>query len=183
MKQVQGFTLMELMVTVVILAIIAAFAAPSYNNLVRQTNIDSNTTKIRGALTYARSESANLSSTVTVCSTTNFTSCDGDENWQSGWVVFLDLDGDGLFDDDADSDLCETNVDDCILRVWEALPPGAVLAETNGESFVTFNEQGAVVTGKPFNLELAIGDCGVAELRTLTLNPIGRLQVSTGDCP
>ena len=60
-RKLQGFTLLELMVTVIILGIITAFAAPSFNNLLRDTRIDANTSKVRSALTYARSEAVNLS--------------------------------------------------------------------------------------------------------------------------
>ncbi|MDO7675014.1 MAG: GspH/FimT family pseudopilin [Reinekea forsetii] len=182
-SQLQGFTLLELMVTVIILGIITAFAAPSFNNLMRDTRIDANTSKVRSALTYARSEAVNLSSTVTVCSSTDYQSCDGDENWASGWIVFLDLNGDGDFDDDSDANPCETNIDDCVLRVWDPLASGASLIETNDEDSVTFSEQGAVVAATAFSLDLTMPDCALGDRRTLSLNAIGRLQVSTGDCP
>jgi len=182
MKQIRGFTLLELMVTVLILAIISAFAAPSFNNLIRHTRIDSNTTKIRSALNYARSEAVNLGSTVTVCSSTDFETCDGDEQWESGWIVFWDIDAGGDFDGDATITPCETGKD-CLLRVWDALPDGADLLEANDESFVTFTAQGAVFDAKNFSLDLTMPECAAGEMRTLSLNAIGRLAVSTGDCP
>ncbi|WP_320824444.1 GspH/FimT family pseudopilin [Reinekea sp.] len=183
MKQVRGFTLLELMVTMVILVIIAAFAAPSFNNLMRNTRIDSNTSKIRTALTYARSEAVNLGSTVTVCSSTDLLNCNGDQQWETGWIVFSDLDSDGAFDGPTTTPCVTGN--DCVLRVSGALPEDAVLLETNGERFVTFTAQGAVVpnASMAFSLALTMPNCAVGEMRTLNLNLIGRLTVTTGNCP
>ncbi|WP_320826161.1 GspH/FimT family pseudopilin [Reinekea sp.] len=182
MQQVRGFTLLELVVTVVILGIIAAYAAPSFDRFIRHTRIASSTSKIHNALNYGRSEAVNQGANVTVCSSTDDQHCNGDKYWQNGWIVFLDLDTLGTFDGDATVNPCIAG-NDCVLRVWDALPSGAVLLETHGERFVTFTEQGAVLGAKNFSLELKMPQCGIDELRALSLNAIGRPEVSTGDCP
>jgi len=182
MQQARGFTLLELIITMVILVIIAFYAAPSFDRLMRQTTIDSNTTKIRNALNYARSEAVNLGATVTVCSSTNFLDCNGDEDWESGWMVFIDRDAGADFDGDPATNPCVTGMD-CLLRQWDPLLNGVALVEIHDESSVTYTEQGAVLNAKDFSLQLTVPGCGADELRTLSLNAIGRLEVSTGDCP
>ena len=182
MQQVRGFTLLELIVIVVILGIIAAYTSPSFERLMRHTGNVSSTSKILNTLTYARAEAVNQGANVTVCSSTDYQQCNGDVYWQNGWIVFLDRGTLGQFDGDATIIPCVAE-NDCVLRVWDALPNGAVLLETHGERFVTFTDQGAVLGAKSFRLALALPQCGIGELRALSLNVIGRAEVSTGDCP
>ena len=54
MKNVLGFTLIELMITVAIFAILVGIGVPSYQNTVQQNRIDDASTLINSALSYAK---------------------------------------------------------------------------------------------------------------------------------
>lgn len=56
MHKIQGFTLIELMVTIAVLAIIAGMAAPSFGNMMTQQNLKKSTNELIGVLQEARSK-------------------------------------------------------------------------------------------------------------------------------
>lgn len=97
-----GITLIELMVTLTIVAIMAAFAAPDLQLFVRNSTVRAATTELASALTYARSEAIKRGWPVTVCksSSINATSpgCSTTAAWEDGWVIFVDKDMDGVVD-------------------------------------------------------------------------------------
>jgi prepilin-type N-terminal cleavage/methylation domain-containing protein len=55
-RKEQGFTLIELMITIAILAIIATMAAPSFGNLIQKQNLNRSTQELIGQLNNARSK-------------------------------------------------------------------------------------------------------------------------------
>jgi len=96
MKKDSGFTIIELMVTISLAAILAAVAIPSMQGLIARNQITSANNELLGATMYARSEAVMRGLPVRVCnsSTTMSTApaCAGDSSWASGWIVFVDAD-------------------------------------------------------------------------------------------
>lgn len=68
-----GFTLIEALVVIVIIGIIASFAAPSFTNLIKNQRISATTNEIISTLQTARSEAVKRSTRVTVCFKINST--------------------------------------------------------------------------------------------------------------
>ena len=67
MQKEKGFTLIELMVTIAVLAIIASIAAPSFNNFVNNYNHKRSYERVMGELKIARSKAAAERALVVVC--------------------------------------------------------------------------------------------------------------------
>jgi type IV fimbrial biogenesis protein FimT len=83
----RGLTLIELMVTLAVLAILLALAAPSFTTFVKNARLDSATTDIQSALSLARSEAVTRREAVSVCMSTDGSTCTGTA-WKDGLLVF-----------------------------------------------------------------------------------------------
>lgn len=118
----QGFTLIELLVTIAIVAILASIAIPSFQTFIQQTRITTQANELITPLNYARSESIKRGRAVTVCKSTNTTTCATLGTWDQGWIIFVDNNKDGVV-----SAAVGTTPADTILRVHAALTGGATL--------------------------------------------------------
>ena len=66
-KKIQGFTLLELMVTVVIMAIMAAIALPNMRNFVANTRVVNRSEQIANLFRFAKGEAVRMGAPVIVC--------------------------------------------------------------------------------------------------------------------
>jgi len=66
MRYSRGFTLVELLVTLAVLAIVLGFAVPSFQNMVESNRVTSTTNNLVGLLNYARAEAMRYGRTVAV---------------------------------------------------------------------------------------------------------------------
>jgi len=89
-----GFTLLELMVTIAIVAILGMAAAPSMRDFVIRNRSSATTNEFIGSVLRARNEAASRNSCVTMCVSANTDgtspSCAGagETAWAQGWIVF-----------------------------------------------------------------------------------------------
>ena len=90
-----GFTLIELLVTIAIAAILLTVAVPNYITFVQNNRLTAQANDLVTAFNYARSEAIKRGVRVTVCSRASDTACSGANDWSTGWLVFVDADGDG----------------------------------------------------------------------------------------
>lgn len=79
-----GFTLIELMVTLVVAAILLAWGIPSFQRFMERTTLTSETNNWVAVLNFARSEAITRGERVTVCRSQNPDACQGDANCNCG---------------------------------------------------------------------------------------------------
>lgn len=126
----RGFSLVELMVTLAIAAVLLAIAVPSFSGLVARQRISAAASDLSADLATARADATRRGSAVRVCQSANGTSCGG--SWASGWIVWADGDASGA------PSAAE------ILRV-RTLPTSRVtVSEASGRTEVTFQGGGTV---------------------------------------
>lgn len=84
-----GFTLIELMVALAVLAILATIGIPSFQNLLAENRVSSAANNLQLALQLARSTAASRNyedgDFVTVCASSDGTECTG--TWTDGWII------------------------------------------------------------------------------------------------
>jgi type IV fimbrial biogenesis protein FimT len=91
----KGFTLLELIIIIAILGITVAFAAPGLITMIKNNRISSSANDFVAALQFAKAESAAQLTNVIICKKNNAeTDCTEDGDWQRGWIVFADSNGD-----------------------------------------------------------------------------------------
>ncbi|QNH12263.1 prepilin [Xanthomonas sp. SI] len=77
----RGFTLVELMVTVAVLAIIMALAFPSFTMLIRSNRLTSTANELVAALQASRSEAVRLNGGVSLCRSDDGSTCASGGDW------------------------------------------------------------------------------------------------------
>jgi type IV fimbrial biogenesis protein FimT len=94
MPRRNGFTLLEMLVVIAVAAILVTLSLPSWHHFVERTQVTTQINELLGQIRYARSEAVRRGKRVVICKSKNQTQCtDGDEDWDRGWIVFVDADG------------------------------------------------------------------------------------------
>ena len=81
-----GFTLVELMVTLAVVGILAAVAAPAMTSMINGNRLAGASGEMTASLQLARSEAIRRNARVTICATENGTTCSETTDWSS-WIV------------------------------------------------------------------------------------------------
>lgn len=91
----KGFTLIELMVTLAVAAIILVFASNSVYQLYKKNQVTTDVNRIVAQLNFARTAAVNKGVPVTICPSPDGKNCS--TNWASGMLVFIDTHRDRQF--------------------------------------------------------------------------------------
>jgi len=158
----KGITLIELMITIAIAAVLISLAAPNLTASIQNNRMSAQVNELHAALNVARSEAVKRNDNVSVCRSSNGTSCTG--NWEDGWLVFVDADSDGSVD-----------VGDDILRVQGALNGSGDLAFS--ETYVTFINNGLASVGSSSAFTLCDAR-GASDAKGLLIGTSGRPRIA-----
>lgn len=164
---VRGVTLLELMISLTILAILGGLAAPSFTGMWHDAQ---RTTAVNGfihSVFLARSVAAQSSRTVTICRSTDTQTCSHrTDGWQAGWIVFVDA-------DDDQPPMRDPN--ERVLEVFQAWPGGTITSNRPSYSFRPDIHR--VVNGSLVFCDRR----GPAHARAVIINSAGRPRVSSVD--
>jgi type IV fimbrial biogenesis protein FimT len=129
----QGTTLMELMTALAVVGIMVGIAVPGFRFLTADARASAFNNDLVSALQLARSTALQRSSAVSVCASSNQTSCTGSGTWNAGWLAYEDLNANNLLDSPGEP----------VLRVWAPASSGVTVSVSdNTVSRVTYNAMG-----------------------------------------
>lgn len=91
-RHVRGFTLIELMVTLVVLGIIVSIAMPAFSGLMNSNRLVAQSNELVGGIQLARGEAIRRNARVSFCGSTDGANCVADASAWTHWLVVLDSD-------------------------------------------------------------------------------------------
>jgi type IV fimbrial biogenesis protein FimT len=130
----RGFTLVELVAALGLLAVVVAFAAPSFASMARRHRVDALKDHVIGTLHLARMEAIRLGQPVVLRRVQPCPTASSNSDWRCGWRVFADVNGNQVFDDG-----------ETLLQAAD-MPPGMVLRKAGAVNVgvVAINRYGQV---------------------------------------
>ena len=161
-----GFTMVELMVAVAIVAILTAIALPSFQPTIRSNRLATATNLLSSAISLARSEAIKNTRGGGVCSSANGTSCSGATNWSGGWMVWSDVNDTGAFEAGTDT----------VLRYMQG-PRSVVVSGPASPDAIRFDRRGRLMGAADIQLAVQPDECGNQDLRrTLVVTRVGQIR-------
>jgi len=179
-----GFTLLELIITMAIAAILLTIAVPSFQVTIANNRLATQTNSLVTDINIARSEAVKRGTGVILCNSTNpnavAPACVGSGNiWTSGWIVFVN----GTGDTNPNQFAAAT---DTLIKVNQASGGTATILTGGALNTFTYNGDG---TGAAVNADFFICDNrGEAFARQVQIRPSGRPRLigsplPAGSCP
>ena len=166
-KKNNGFTLIELVITLTIIGILLGVVAPNMSTFVLSNRLTTQGNEFIADINLARSEAIKQAGNVGICASSTGTSCTG--SWQSGWIMFRD----------GDSSLTWTATTDSVLRTHESLSGNNTLSGPT--TIVVFNTSGLLANSAAAgNFTLCNSQSGKS--RVINIQATGRPSLSSGAC-
>jgi prepilin-type N-terminal cleavage/methylation domain-containing protein len=131
-RQQTGFTLYELMITLMVVGIILSFGIPNMRDFTLNSRMTSTANDLHAAFLMARTEAAHAKSNVTICASADpmgAANCGG--TWDQGYVVFID--------DNANQ---VREAGEAILRSHAPADTGVLLRVANGATYFMYAPSG-----------------------------------------
>jgi len=166
-KNAGGFTIIELMFAITLLAILLAIGIPSYNEIINNNRVTAQNNELVTALQYTRSEALRKARPTTLCASADGATCSAVTNWATGWISFSDLNGDGTL-----------NGADVLLQVWPSTN-GLTLTSTT-RTFVRYSSSGMPSGTETFSLKKP--GCSGNKARRIDIGTTGRVSTTKVAC-
>ena len=141
-----GFSLIELMVTIVVASILLAVAVPNLRTFMRRSAVTSEVNDLIGDLQQARSTAVTTRSLVAFCPRTTSTTtvaCGTANTYENGWIIYIPASSGATYAGDG------TVNDKTLIRTTTAIT-GLSVRSLNG-TVITFNQRGELSAGADIN--------------------------------
>ena len=170
-----GFTLMELMVTLSVAAILLAIAAPSFTSIFNTNRLAGSANELLATLQSARIEAVRRNLRTVVCRSDDGSTCNtAGGNW-GGWLAFVDTNANGVYDPGP------VPTGDVLLRTNTIATPVVVNASpavSGASSRIVFRPDGFAHAADGTLLVATIGVCIVTTQPTINARDVSMVSGS-----
>ena len=164
----RGFTLIEMMTAIFILAILVSLTIPSFREATLSSRLSGFANDIVASTQLARSEAIKRNLTVTLCASSDGETCDDPDGWEAGWIVVADEGG-----------------ANALIQHRPALPPEFRVVQTSAVANVLFPP--TVVADNEVTLTVCRAEPEGSQERVVTITAARNARVTTPtaaiDCP
>ncbi len=175
-----GFTLYELMITLLIVGVVLSFGIPNLSAFTANSRMSSTANDLHASFHLARSEAARGKTNITICASANSltgaANCGG--TWDQGYIVFVDDNG----------DLTRAGATETVLRAHGPIAEGVSLAVANDAAYFSYAQSGlgrGDVGGVPSMTQVVMCDArgnitaagGNSASRLFVSTPLGRATI------
>ncbi|MEW9573047.1 GspH/FimT family pseudopilin [Rhodanobacter sp. Si-c] len=169
-RTTRGFTLVELVVTLAVLAILIMVAVPGFRDTIRRSRVSSASNALLADLRYARAEAINRGQLVSLCPSSDGGNCTADGSaWDAGWLVYTYPAGAAS----ANTAYAAGNI---LLRTG-ATRPGVTISASTAD-VVSFGQQGQLRPGAALSFRTCIRASGSGAGENATAVPGAQLDLS-----
>lgn len=176
----KGFTLIELMVTLAVAAIVLGMAIPSFNAQIQNNQAQATAESFIDALNYARSEAVKRVRRVSLCASADGASCGGD--WKDGYIVFVDA--------VTSDDISPPDTSLGVLKAWGAQKSNATLTvafdDASAATFIRFTSLGALAKTTPapskIQADINFDGCTGTNAPRVTVGITGMVSMQMQSC-
>lgn len=171
----RGFTLVEMVVTVAIVAILLGIAIPSYNETILNMKLTSYANNLVASILLGRSEAIKRNAVVSLCVSSSGTACTGG-GWEQGWILMCRT---------TDSKICDpAGAGTIVIQTQPPLSTGWKLSEAAALTTIAFQPTGTGATSADLTV-CRSSPLGAME-RHVMISTTGRPSTSkttAGVCP
>lgn len=171
----RGFTLVEALIILAICALLASFSLAGFSNLLKTTQLATQSAHFLSAYTLARSEAVKRNQRVIICPRQDKL-CSNDKQWEKGWLVYTDSNRNGVIEDGE------------LIQQFDPLAKGFTLRPSSNTHALVFSSNGQArkLSGSlpMMTLKLCASDAGKGNIKLLSremvINASGRLRLQRG---
>lgn len=179
-RPTHGFTLVELMVTLAVIAVLASIALPSFQGTIRLNRVSTENNEFIAALNLARSEAIKNRAIGELCASADGVNCGAD--WSLGWMVWADLNRDGNVDAPAEVVRFERgNPQVTVIANIPGIAPGTSAVRYNGRGQPQL-PAGTVFPANVVTMHPLVCATGADHLRNIQIARTGQIRTAVGVC-
>jgi type IV fimbrial biogenesis protein FimT len=166
------------LVVLALLGILVSMAAPAVSDLRARHQVQAQAEGFLSSLVLARSEALRRQQRVSLCAQAVHTTCDALGRWQQGWLVFVDVNDNGL-----------REAEEALLEVHAALPAAVRLdASSTAKAYFSYGSEGrsASTTGAFMAATWRFCSASLPEGWQVVSNALGKPRIekyTPQDCP